>query len=227
MSALHPGETRTQGATPGPWWCRSDPHGHVAAIERGGYTMLQLLIGTVRNERYAVEIVEALNRLGDREWRKIPSDIHPGEPDMTLKELAELLNGREYRNETTPEIEAAAKESGLVIVFGASDDLMEFRGAIDDEIGAYEGAEVRIDAEGIMPDFGEIIDAYGNKMKSALRDYFRRENGGNTIHALWAVAGWSWTYATPIPHETFNIMEAGEPYCQGIVFALKDAARCP
>ena len=49
---------------------------------------------------------------------------------MTSKELAELLNGREYGEETTPEIIKLAKDNGLVIVYGYSDDNTELEGAI-------------------------------------------------------------------------------------------------
>ena len=59
---------------------------------------------------------------------------------MTKEELAALINGRKYRHELTDKEEKAAKDARLVVVFGASDDLMEFRGAINDECGAYDGA---------------------------------------------------------------------------------------
>lgn len=49
---------------------------------------------------------------------------------MTKEQLAEMLNGRQYGDETTPEIERLAKENGLCIAFGASDDLLEFRGSV-------------------------------------------------------------------------------------------------
>lgn len=47
---------------------------------------------------------------------------------ITAKELAEKLNGRAY-GDSFDDVEQEAKESGLVIVYGASDDLMEFDGA--------------------------------------------------------------------------------------------------
>ena len=50
---------------------------------------------------------------------------------MDAKELAQKLHGRTYGNITTQDA-AEAKDNDLVIVFGASDDLMEFRGAIYD-----------------------------------------------------------------------------------------------
>jgi hypothetical protein len=138
---------------------------------------------------------------------------------MTAKELAERLNGREYGAEMTKEEEREAKAAGLVVVFGASDDLMEFRGAINDEVGAWQGTVIRVDKAGLVPHFGDIDGAN----KDALRDYFRRESGGKTIEAQWDNGeGLSWGYKTDIPHETFNVVEDGEPYCRGIVFALAD-----
>jgi hypothetical protein len=46
---------------------------------------------------------------------------------------------------------------------------------------------------------------------------------------LWAEEGdYSWTYATEIPHATFEVIEDDGPYCRGIVFALADVpARGP
>ena len=44
------------------------------------------------------------------------------------------------------------------------------------------------------------------------------------IEALWDPGdGYSWRYATEIPHATFEIREDDQPYCQGIVFALNEA----
>ena len=45
---------------------------------------------------------------------------------MTAKTLAEMLNGMEYPMTVPTELENEAKREGLVIVYGASDDLMEF-----------------------------------------------------------------------------------------------------
>ncbi|MBQ7756453.1 MAG: hypothetical protein IJ031_03125 [Oscillospiraceae bacterium] len=61
---------------------------------------------------------------------------------MTIYELAERLDGREYRNEMTPIEEERAKELGFVVVYGYSDDNAEFRGAIDDEIGCFDGGRI-------------------------------------------------------------------------------------
>lgn len=121
---------------------------------------------------------------------------------MTAKELACLLDGREYGNEIIKEEIAAAKAAGLVVVFGASDDLIEFRGVIDDEGGCYDGGAVYFDRDGISQN---------------------GEEKAFSIEAIWCGADdYSWTYQTDIPHESFNIYEDGERYCQGIVFSMED-----
>ena len=57
----------------------------------------------------------------------------------TREKQVSLLHGREYRDEISDFEIKQAKECGLVVIFGASDDLLEFRGASSDELGAWEG----------------------------------------------------------------------------------------
>ncbi len=123
-----------------------------------------------------------------------------------VKEIAEKLNGIAY-GENISDIEAEAKEHGIVIVMGASDDLMEFSGAIEDEGGCYDGGEVYFDRDGVSQDDTE-------------RD--------NVIEAIWCDGTnaegvpATWTYQTEIPHEKFNVWEDEELYCVGIVFSIED-----
>lgn len=138
---------------------------------------------------------------------------------MNAGELAAKLNGCEYRQEIDRATEAEAKKNSLVVVFGASDDLMEFRGAIHDEVGAYEGVTVWIDSDGLIPEFEYVM---GQRDKDGLRDYFLREGGGKEIEAIWDEEGYSWIYKTEITHFQFNVMEDGDKYCRGIVFSLAD-----
>lgn len=137
---------------------------------------------------------------------------------MNAKELAMLLTGREYRNEITRGEQADAKAAGLVVAFGASDDLLEFRGAIDDEVGCYDGTAI-VDRKGVLADFEDI----DRDDKEEMREYFKREDGGVKVEAKWeGEPGYSWIITTTIPHETFEIEDDGEKYCRGIVFALVD-----
>lgn len=134
---------------------------------------------------------------------------------MTKEELAAKLNGREYRDELTTEEAAEAKAAGLVVVYGYSDDNMEFEGAIRDEIGCYEGGTAYLTSAGILVnDCDDDECPHFKKLKAKAA----------TIEALWCAIedGPAWTYKTEIPHATFEITEEGSPFCRGIVFALAD-----
>ena len=137
---------------------------------------------------------------------------------MDARTLAVQLNGTEYPARFPSGLIAAAKEAGLVVVYGASDDLMEFEGAIYDEVGASNGKEVYVDQQGLFPDRDSIVD------DDELRAFFARQDAKPAkITANWDTEGYSWTYTTTIPHATFEIVEDGEKYCRGIVFSLPDA----
>ena len=66
---------------------------------------------------------------------------------MTIYEFAEKLDGRQYGNELTLIEEREAANLGFVVVFGYSDDCAEFRGAIDDEVGCFNGGRVYEDGD--------------------------------------------------------------------------------
>jgi hypothetical protein len=120
---------------------------------------------------------------------------------MTKEELAQALNGCEYRNEISKDLARDAKNAGLVVVFGASDDLIEFRGAIYDEVGAYDGGEALITSSGLLDECtrARVIEAIWNDTEAPC-----------------------WSYETDIPHATFDVMEDDEIHCRGIVFSLSD-----
>jgi len=141
---------------------------------------------------------------------------------MTKEQLAEKLDGREYLREITKDEEEQAKQAGLVVVFGYSDDNVELRGAIDDEIGAYNGTTITVDQEGIVPSWERLIET--EVYEAEFEKYFRRKQHAKEIKAVWnyELDKFAWTFETPIPHATFAIQEDGVNYCQGIVFSLAD-----
>ena len=130
---------------------------------------------------------------------------------MTKEELAATLNGRQYREEMTMDEERAAKDAGLVVIYGASDDLMEMRGAVRDEICGPDFAY--FERDGIL----------SNDCEDEECPYFDRlKQKATTVEAVWGSEGYSWIYKTTIPHAPFDIMEDDDKYCRGIVFALGD-----
>lgn len=133
---------------------------------------------------------------------------------MTKDEAAAELNGKKYGSEGTKGFFSAMKESGLVAVFGASDDLMEFRGAIEDEVGCYGGGAAYLTKDGLLTndcDEGDRCPYFAKIRQQAA-----------PIKAEWDERGFSWVYETDIPHVKFVIREDDVNYCEGIVFALAD-----
>lgn len=136
---------------------------------------------------------------------------------MTMKEFAKLLSGREYGMEISKDEEQQAADAGLVVAYGYSDDNVELRGAIDEEVGAWDGTTIRLTKTGVLQ--GPACDSAEN----CECPYFAAaKNAAKTIEAVWGAGGVSWTFKTDIPHETFNIYEDGELFCVGIVFSMED-----
>lgn len=132
---------------------------------------------------------------------------------MTKEELAGKLDGGQYGHEIPKYLDDAAKSDGLVVVFGASDSLMEFRGAIHNEANVYE--------EEIVPIYNNAV--IENQCDAEDCPYFAALFlGASKIEAVWDEEGYSWIYKTDIPHATFEIMEYGDKYCRGIVFSIGD-----
>lgn len=138
---------------------------------------------------------------------------------MTKEELAVFLDGREYGSEVSPRDAKAIRESGLIVIFGASDDLVELRGAIKDEIGAYNGTTFKIDRKGLLPSFEQAVE----QGEDDCEDYFDRKPNAQSVEAIWSDnEGYCWTFKTDIPHAEFSILEDGEKYCRGIVVDMVD-----
>jgi len=137
---------------------------------------------------------------------------------MTKESLAALITGREIGDEVTPAESIEAKNARLVVVYGASDDLTEFSGFIDDERGAYDGNSHYLNADGLLDENHE--DGPCNCKYcgfSATREKARK------VEAVWDEKdGPKWTFKTDIPHATFEVFEDGEVWCRGIVFSMDD-----
>lgn len=116
--------------------------------------------------------------------------------------LAKELNGIEYRD-SIPNIKAA-KDNKLLIIHGASDDLVIIDGFITEQLDAYDGLEFYLSSNGEI----SLNDGIGGELIEAI---FSPEYLDTT-----------WLFETEIPHATFDIMEDGELYCRGLVIDLNE-----
>lgn len=115
---------------------------------------------------------------------------------MTKEELAAQLNGRQYTEEITPDEALLAKQEGLVVIFGASDDLCELRGAIHDELGAYKEATVFIKDGKLLQEIDdddiEVLKRYG-----VLGTVLKSHEDATMVKAIWCkTPEYSWTFET-------------------------------
>jgi hypothetical protein len=140
---------------------------------------------------------------------------------MNAKQFAELIDGQEYPFRMSKEQCQIAKENGLIVAFGASDDLLELRGVIDDEFGAWGGTKVYF-VKGQIKELDEIEgDLYYqtekpfDKLRSVLLEWCPK----SLPKASWlATVGGSVLPGDDIAN--FDILEDGEIFCRGVVFKL-------
>lgn len=127
------------------------------------------------------------------------------------KELSNTPNSDDSWFDLTPSQKEFCKAHDIVVVYGYSDDNVEFDGAIREEVGAWEGAEIYVDVNGPI----ESCECECKYYKAAIENAKR-------INAFWYLDDWAWEFRTDIPHETFEFYSDGDPYCKGIVFYKKD-----
>lgn len=123
---------------------------------------------------------------------------------VTKEKMAEILNERIFGNEITKEEAELAKNNGLVVVFGASDDLIEMRGAINDEFGT----EVLLDENG-----EQIEDCEDN-----CKHFQKAVEKAKKIKGNYGKNGWA--FETDIPYADFDVFEDGQLYSKGLVFDI-------
>lgn len=138
-------------------------------------------------------------------------------------DLAKTLDGRQIGEEITEGEAEDAENAGLLVVFGGSDDSVEFRGLFDDEAGAYDGGSIRIFRDGIPDEISNPCEDECAYWRRALNGVERR---ALRIDALWCpeniTGNPSWMYKTSAPHATFCIYEDNDLYCIGLVICAAD-----
>ena len=167
----------------------------------GGGLTQEAVKNVISAMKYSMALIldAIIVRTAAREWTVKIAMSEWRRHSITARQLAQIIDGREYLQEILPEEEVEAGENGLVVVFGYSDDCIEFRGAIDDEWGAYEGVTLNINS-----------------------DFEFVKESPNEVNARWNHNNVPWTIESNIPHENFMIYEDNEPFCQGIVFSVDD-----
>jgi hypothetical protein len=134
---------------------------------------------------------------------------------MDIRQAAAALDGNEYGEEGSPALFKAMKEAGLVALYGASDDIVVLNGAEHDE--TYDET-IYFTPDGLLKNDCDDDDCpYFKKLKKLAA----------TVNVKFGDGEYTFSMTTGMPHATFKIKEGDDPYCQGLVFALKDAIARP
>lgn len=134
---------------------------------------------------------------------------------LTKEELAKILDemdARDYRIERNARI---AADNNLVIAYGASDDLLELKGAINDEIGAYDGGQAYIKDGELVTPCDELCEQHCPDLKQI------EDTADAVIKAYWDEGDCPWFIEANVPYAPFFIYEDG-PFCRGIVIDLDE-----
>ena len=151
-------------------------------------------------KRVKVELAAIKKRFGidkQEEFLKTHANI-------TLKEFAAMLHGRDCQPNLTPDELLLAKQRGFVVVYGDSDDRVEFVGAIRQEGHTDPFAKDRPAGVLALSADGKLLNE-----ESDLYAEYVRENR-NVINVFYCSKdGINWVFETEIPHETFLTYDGG------------------
>ena len=124
---------------------------------------------------------------------------------LTSEFVASQLNGREYRNEITTELNEKLRNSSMIVIYGQSDDLVHINEFGEtDEFGCCDGHVIHLTSNGVY-----VAGDSQQNIASVTAKWCPEDEDGNITS--------SWSFETDVPHTTFNIMEDGEVYCVGLV----------
>ena len=129
-------------------------------------------------EKEHTEILEAL-------CDTVKAQIKPEKID-TIEDLAQLLNnnsnGSELNNESNIDVEDLCLKNKWVILFPYSDDNIEIRGFIDDELGAWDGGYFKLIKKG---DFYKDYDEENTYHKAEYDSLIRTDEDDCDVIAKW------------------------------------------
>jgi hypothetical protein len=124
--------------------------------------------------------------------------------NIALKEFAAMLHGRDCQPNMTPDELLLAEQRGFVVVYGDSDDRVEFEGAIRAE--GYTNPLVKDGPAGVLvlSDDGMLLE----KDTDLYTEYFNKNR--NIISVFYCSKdGLNWAFESDIPHETFLTYDGG------------------
>lgn len=159
---------------------------------------------------------QALAKVSQETKDKVSAYLDNLEKMDNKTSFAKMLNGRQKNEEMSMIDNEVAENLGLVVVFGWSDDLIEFRGNVAGEYGTWKSASVWISNKlEITQDIDKAISwRYEKHQIDAI--WCPVKDGESEPYASWFIDCESLNTAS------FDIMDGDKLYCRGIVFDYED-----
>ena len=144
----------------------------------------------------------------------------------SLKEWAKEFNNIEG-TDAIDDCRKELEESGVVCVYGASDDLCVMVGAFEDEFDCYNGAKLYWNGATFFnytrkDEFLDYVDNEYPEFLEMIVKMFERDDSNISYIDIKDGHNYQFDYDTNIPCERFDILEDGEPVYQGLLFYKKD-----
>ena len=171
--------------------------------------------GSDELERVKAELADIKRRFGlDKQEAFLNDHAY-----ITLKEFAAMLHGRDRQPNLTPDERLLAEQRGFVVVYGDSDDRVEFEGAITAEGYINPLAKGFPTGMLVLSEDGKLLD----RDSDLFAEYVKKNR--NIIKVFYCCkAGLNWAFESDIPHETFLTYD-GE-YCEEFSDFDEGFARC-
>jgi len=133
---------------------------------------------------------------------------------MEFQEFRDLLHGRQNGKVLFQKEENIASMNGWTVIYGCSDDLIEFEGYISEEMSQYGSDSLHIVKK---KDSLEVLDDYDyNNINQKFEEYNIKLPSVkilfNNNHD-----DYYWYIYSDVPYLSFDIMEDDEKFCRGII----------
>lgn len=151
-------------------------------------------------KRVKAELAEIKQRFGlDKQEAFLKAHAN-----ITLKGFADMLNGRDCQPNLTPDELLLAQQRGFVVVYGDSDDRVEFEGAIRAEGHTNPLAKDCPAGVLVLSEDGKLLDEDSDLYAEYVRD------NRNVINVFYCSKDrLNWAFESDIAHETFVTYDGG------------------
>lgn len=150
---------------------------------------------------------------------------------LTKEQLAQKLNGVQYNHESKliKPLLQEIKEAALLVIYGASDDLVEFGGVWWDEAGAFDGSVLRFNSDGLIQSEGDFVEELSNSLQEIedeenilvkMQNYCDLWTNASWVKVIIPDDGSNFAYETNLPFATFEVLDEDRLYCVGLVVEL-------